>query len=605
ERSILPWSAYTNNPLQEHFQQKMIPGLRDYLKAKLPEYMIPSAFVILQALPLTPNGKVDRRALPSPGHTRSGLKKEYIAPRTQVEEELASIWQQVLGIERVGIYDNFFDLGGNSLLIIRMVAKANKAGLVITTKQVFKYQTIAELATAVGTASLLTEQGLVVGPTPSTPGQRFVLAPSVIRPQYSNLAFFVHFHQGIIPTRLRQVVQEMFLYHDALRLHLAPENTDLPLYTAAPFADLPFLRVNLSRLTDEEEWDAVFGTLRTLQMSLNMHVGPLFKVVLFERGAAQPADVLLLGHYLLADIESWQVLLGDLVAGYRQLSERGSISYPAKPTSFQQWAKRLNEYAQSPAAAQELSYWLAEVQRGTASLPRDYSGGVNTIDSSETVELDLSVEETNILMHEVLKYYDAQMDAVLMMAIAWAFGQWIGKRSLLARLFSHGREPLFEDMDVSRTVGSFATDFPVHIDVSSARNEADALQMVKAHLKEIPHHGINYGILRELGKSAEAETLRAMPEAEVVVNYIGEGASDVPRTDYEVNGPYSGHYLDVQADRTYTFQVTGRILEGKVHIQWDFSKQLHRRSTVESIANNVLGALQALITRYQAQRSSS
>ena len=130
-----------------------------------------------------------------------------------------------------------------------------------------------------------------------------------------------------------------------------------------------------------------------------------------------------------------------------------SISFPAKPTSFQQWAKRLNEYAQSPAAAQELPYWLAEVKRGTASLPRDYTGGVNTIDSSETVELDLSVEETNILMHEVLKHYDAQMDAVLLMAITWAFGQWVGRRSLLARLFSHGREPLFEDMDVSRTVG--------------------------------------------------------------------------------------------------------------------------------------------------------
>jgi non-ribosomal peptide synthase protein (TIGR01720 family) len=436
----------------------------------------------------------------------------------------------------------------------------------------------------------------VVGLTPSTPGQRFVLAPSVHNPHYFNLAYFVDFPQARDPGRLQRVVQELILYHDALRLRLAPEDAGLPLFIAAPSADLPFLRADLSTLSEKEEMQVMYGTLHALQMSLDLRAGPLFKVVLFEHGPAQPSTMLLLGHYLVADIESWQILIEDLLTGYKQLGKKGSISFPSKPTSFKQWAERLNEYAQSPAAAQEFPYWLAEVKRPIAPLPRDYPEGVNTIDSSETVELELASDETSILLHDVLKRNDVQMDAILMMAIAWAFGEWIGQRSLLVRLFTHGREPLFEDMDVSRTVGALATDFPVYVDVTAARSEVEALQLVRAHLTQIPNHGIGYGILRILGRSVEAGTLRATPEPEVVLNYIGEGFSEAPQFEVETLGPFTGHYHDPQSDRTYTFQVTSRILDGKLHVQWDFSEHLHRRSTVEFIASDVMRALRALIT---------
>jgi len=178
------------------------------------------------------------------------------------------------------------------------------------------------------------------------------------------------------------------------------------------------------------------------------------------------------------------------------------------------------------------------------------------------------------------------------------------RRSLLVRLFTHGREPLFEDMDVSRTVGALATDFSVYIDVTAAHDEVGALQLVRAHLKQIPNHGIGYGILRILGRSVEAEILRATPEPEVVVNYIGEGFSEAAEFEVETLGPFTGHYHDPQSDRTYTFQFTGRILDGKLHTQWDYSKHLHRRSTTEFIASNVIRALQALIAQSQAQHGT-
>jgi len=138
--------------------------LHHFLKQQLPEYMVPSAFVLLDALPLTSNGKVDRRALPAPDTTRPELAGTYVAPRTSVEELLAGIWTDVLRLEKVGIHDNFFELGGDSILSIQVVARANQAGLRLTPKQLFGHQTIAELATVAGTTSVFqAEQGLVTG----------------------------------------------------------------------------------------------------------------------------------------------------------------------------------------------------------------------------------------------------------------------------------------------------------------------------------------------------------------------------------------------------------------------------------------------------------
>jgi amino acid adenylation domain-containing protein len=123
--------------------------LRSFVRERLPEYMVPSAYVVLDAFPMTPSGKIDRRALPPPEQTRPDLAEDYVAPRNPTEQLLADVWLQVLGIERVGVYDNFFDLGGDSIMSVHVVSRANQAGLPITTKQLFQHQTISGLAAAV------------------------------------------------------------------------------------------------------------------------------------------------------------------------------------------------------------------------------------------------------------------------------------------------------------------------------------------------------------------------------------------------------------------------------------------------------------------------
>ncbi|QBD82930.1 amino acid adenylation domain-containing protein [Ktedonosporobacter rubrisoli] len=596
------WHKYANNPLRNLLPRKLIPELRMHLKERLPEYMLPATFVLLNKFPLTPNGKIDRRALPVPGQQRPELEAVYVAPRTQQEQELAKIWAQVLGLERVGIYDNFFELGGNSLLIIRVVAQANKIGLQITAKQLFQRQTIAELAQLVGSTQIVAEQGLISGRVISAPGQRYVLNPEVHHPEYYNLAYAIYSEGSFHPTWVKETTKALYSYHDALRIRRVKTHEGYVLASVEPEEDIPFYYRDLS---DEESEGKVEGKIRQdlqdLQTAFDLENGPLFKVVLFDGKDKYQSILLLMAHYLVADIESWQILVGDFLTWYQKYLLQEHISYPPKPTAFKQWTERLQQYALSKKACEEYSYWLAAQSRQPGRLPRDYPEGINTISSSRTFEVGLTEDETNLVLQEVVPAYAAQMDAILLTALAWAFREWTRQDTLLVRLFSHGREPLFDDMDVSRTVGAFGTDFPFLVDITARSEHIGALKVVREQLLRIPHHGIVYGVLRTYGEGHEAELLRTLPGPEIVVNYIGENFADPSQPLFQVEGPISGHYRDFESDRTYIFQITGRIHNKKLTIQWDYSENLYARTTVEGLAHATIQALRALLAGSQTR----
>ena len=193
--------------------------LRRHLKQTLPEYMVPASFVMLDVLPLTPHGKVDRKALPAPDGERPELDAAYQAPHPGVEQTLAQLWKQVLRIDQVGRQDNFFELGGDSILSIQIVAKANQAGLRVTPRQVFQYQTIAELAAVVGALEQVTaEQGVVTGPLPLTPIQQWFFAQQLEEPHHWNMVWVLEAKQPLDPQKMEQVVAALLEHHDALRL---------------------------------------------------------------------------------------------------------------------------------------------------------------------------------------------------------------------------------------------------------------------------------------------------------------------------------------------------------------------------------------------------
>ena len=312
-----------------------VADLRALAKQRLPEMMVPAAFVILDTLPLTGNGKIDRKALPPPDGGRPDLDGGFAAPTTAIEEALARIWQGVLRLPAVGVHDNFFEIGGDSILSIQIVARAQQAGVRLTPRQLFQHPTIAELATVVGRGVVAAaEQGPVVGPVPLTPIQRWWLEDDPVDPHHDDQAFLLELRDPMDPAALAGAVSDLLDHHDALRLRLARTEAGFAQTIAAPGGPVPFERADLSGLPEAEQGAAIERAARETQASLDLAAGPLVRVVLFDLGAA-PSRLLLVVHHLAVDGVSWRILLDDLwnACERRRLRPRPRPSRPGRSGS--------------------------------------------------------------------------------------------------------------------------------------------------------------------------------------------------------------------------------------------------------------------------------
>ncbi|HEY2464990.1 MAG TPA: condensation domain-containing protein, partial [Steroidobacteraceae bacterium] len=490
-------SRYGNDPLTATLVQQLGPRLRSALQLRLPEFMVPSAFVFLDALPLTPNGKLDRQALPAP-EGRPNVA-DFVAARTPTEKILAAIWCDILKVDRVGVDDNFFALGGDSILSIQMVARANQAGLRLTARQIFEQQTIAGLTRIAGTAPAVeAEQGIVSGEVPLTPIQRWFFEQDLADPHHFNQALMLECRERLAAEPLREALCHLVRHHDALRLRFVREETGWRQFEGEYDSDVSFETINLSKLDPVGQDTALAQATECLQASLDLQAGPLLRAALFEFGPARSQQLLLIIHHLAVDAVSWQVLLEDLDRGYDQLRRGAPVRLPAKTTSFKRWAERLCDFAQSAAMANETAYWGDQPWTNARRFPVDHLGGRNDVASAATVTASLSVAETQALLDEVPRAYHTQIQEVLLTALLQAFAGWTGRSALLIALEGHGREELFDQADLSRTVGWFTSLFPVLLDLGTSTDCGNALKTVKEQLRAVPRRGIGYGVLRYL-----------------------------------------------------------------------------------------------------------
>jgi len=579
----------------------LIPELRAFLIERLPDYMVPAAWVLLDALPLTSNGKLDRAALPAPDGSRTALDGAYVAPRSAIEAQLAEVWSQVLRLEQVGIHDNFFALGGDSILSIQIVARAKQAGLHLTPKQIFQHQTIAALADAAAPMpTAQTAQGLVTGALPLTPIQRWFFEQELPAPHHWNQAVLLSVRRALAPQLLTQALRALALHHDALRLRFTREPSGWgQVIAGAEGARVALCRVDVSALADAEQQRAISQAATDLQASLNLAVGPLFRVASFDCGAGQPGRLLILIHHLAIDGVSWRIVLEDLQTIYEQLSSGQAITLPPKTSSFQAWAQQLVAYAQSVEVQQERDYWFAQPWERVVPISMDFAPRpqANLVASTQTVLETLSIAETRALLQEVPAAYQTQINDVLLAALVEAFARWTGVRTLLVDLEGHGREPLFEELDTSRTVGWFTTIFPVLLDAERHTGPAATLKAIKEQLRGIPNRGIGYGVLRYLAADAgSAAQLRALPQAEVSFNYLGQFDQVLEGSALFGGAPEdSGPLQHPQALRSHVLAISGSVIGGQLQIAWFYSENLHRRDMIERVAAHFSAALRELI----------
>jgi amino acid adenylation domain-containing protein/non-ribosomal peptide synthase protein (TIGR01720 family) len=582
--------------------------LRQFLKSKLPSYMVPASFTFLEALPITPNGKVDRRALPLP-EFEFDESTGFVSPHTHTQEVLAKIWRDVLVLKKVGIHDNFFELGGDSIISMQIIAKANQSGLKLTPKQLFQHQTIAELAAVAGTINTVkSEQGLVTGLVPLTPIQHWFFEPNLPEPHHFNQSFLLEVPANLQPELLEQALQKLLYHHDALRLRFVQQDGQWQQYNSDANDEVSLGIADLSYLPPAEQLKAIEAKADAAQRTLNLADGPLMRVVLFNLGNS-PGRLLIVIHHLAVDGISWRILLEDLSEAYKQLEVGKSIQLPAKTTSFKDWAIRLQDYARSQELHSQLNYWLDSMRFPIAPLPLDYAAVAqdNTVASSRIVSVYLSVEQTRALLQDVPGAYNTQINDVLLTALVRTFTHWTSSHSLLIDLEGHGREDLFEDVDLSRTVGWFTSIFPVLLKLEDRNDPGEVLKSVKEQLRRIPNRGIDYGIWRYLSpdesdseallRSAERNQLQAFPQAEVSFNYLGQfDQTQLATLGWKYAQESSGSIHSPKGQRSHLLTVNGLVVEGRLKLEWQYSEHFHSWATVENLANEYIEALETIIT---------
>ncbi|WNP75362.1 non-ribosomal peptide synthase/polyketide synthase [Pseudomonas aeruginosa] len=566
-------------------------ALRKALKERLPEYMLPAHLLFLACMPLTPNGKLDRKGLPKPSADQQ--QRDYQAPRSEVERQLATIWAEVLKLEQVGLADNFFEIGGDSIISLQVVSRARQLGIHFTPKMLFEAQTIGALASLAesGTQVLAIDQGPVTGVTPLLPIQQGFFAEEVAERHWWNQSVLLEAREPLDARLLEQALRGVLAHHDALRLsftreaagwtarHRGVEEGAAALLRVVRVADLAALRA----LADE------------VQRSLDLADGPLLRALLttFDDGSQR---LLLVIHHLVVDGVSWRILFEDLQTAYRQLLAGQAVDLPAKTSAFRDWAERLQAFAGDGGLDGELAYWQGQLQGASSDLPCLDPQGDQSNRHACSVSCGLDAEATRQLLQEAPAAYRTQVNDLLLTALARVICRWTGQVDALIQLEGHGREELFAEIDLTRTVGWFTSLFPLRL--TPAEGIAASIKGIKEQLRAVPNKGIGFGALRYLGSAASQAALAGLPMPRITFNYLGqfdgsfamdEGALFVPA------GERAGDDQSPDAPLANWLALNGRIYGGELRIDWSFSGERFETTSIQRLADAYRDELLALI----------
>ncbi|MCB1053926.1 MAG: non-ribosomal peptide synthetase, partial [Acidobacteria bacterium] len=521
---------------------------------------------------------------------------ELAAPSTAREEVLAAIWAEVLGLERVGVDDGFFELGGDSILSIQVVARAQQAGLKITAKQIFEHQTVAQLALVAETAAHLdAEQGAVAGEAPLTPIQRRFFAAEPEEPHHFTMPLLFALREALEPRALDAALAALATHHDVLRLRFSRDRAgEWRQHHAEPGdgVTVPASTVDLSGLAEPHRRAALEGAAAGLQTSLDLAAGPVLRAVVFRFGDGDAGRLLLVAHHLVVDGVSWRLLIEDLHHAYERSRSGAPLRLPPKTTSFRGWSERLAAHATGEALGAEAGHWIETARAVAAGCPWRI-GSPSAAPAGEPFRTELSPETTRSLLTEVHAAYGTRVPDLLLTALARAVAAESGAAVVAVDLEGHGREELFEDADVSRTVGWFTTVYPVVLDLAGREAPGEALKAVKERLRAVPAGGIGYGLLRYAARHPE---LAGAAEPQIAFNYLGQLDQALPE-----GSPLLPAAESVGATRSprqrpeHLLSIDAQVADGRFVARWSFVSDVLSRDRVQALGGRFTEELEALI----------
>ncbi|MDM8515212.1 amino acid adenylation domain-containing protein [Desulfobacterales bacterium HSG16] len=576
-----------------------IDTLREYLKKTLPDYMIPAYFVCLVKFPLTSNNKVDKKALPDPLLETMNSGVEFITARNQPEADIIKVWSKVLGIKKIGILDNYFALGGDSIKAIRTVSKLLKKGWKMEIRDLFKYSTPKELGPHLLPVGKIDEYKRPWGIVPITAIQQWFFETIHPDSNHFNLPIILEGLPDFDADILEQALNAVCKHHDTLRLRFFSQNGQIiQKYTEKPEA----FHFEVLNFENEDGILKMKSHADKLHGSMNLENGPLIKTALY-RIKDKKELLLITAHHLVIDVYSWKIFLEDLNHAYGQIIRKKSVQL-IRTASFKQWAEKICEYCKTDKLLSQISLWRNIVTADVKPLPSDMNrasdknrADINQekclVADTDYESTELSEKHTELLTTIVQKTFNTGMDEFIIAALAKSLKNWTGNNIQRLFLVGHGREKLFDDLDISRTVGWFTTLYPVLLTLPQEEDIELLTAHIKNTLKKAPDNGIGYGILRYVAKD-QVLCDNTIP-SEIVYSNLGHLDGEIKTDFFTVTLDSSGNPVSTFQKRPHFLEVVTMIADNRLRLRINYSSRRFYKKTIETFLTDFKNMLEIII----------
>ncbi|MGH2666784.1 condensation domain-containing protein, partial [Flavobacterium sp.] len=569
-------------------------GLKSFLQSRLPDYMVPGIYIELEQMPLTSNGKIDRKLLPSPKGYES--TQEYEGPRNEMEEDLCEIWSSLLNVERVGITDDFFALGGDSIIVIQFVSRAKRKGYHFKVQDLFDYKTIIGLTVALENQSknkIVAEQGILEGILPLTPIQKWFFEEQNEYMSHFNMNLFFKTNKLITEGHVKKAMRILTERHDTLRLKFNPDEDD---YVQTYTDNLGYFE--WFDITNEPE-SGVKNKIREIceeaQKNKAIDNGEVTQFLFIKTPVYEEHNRLFISlHHLGIDGVSLRIILDELEIILEALVQNVNVELGSKTCSYREWANVLHHYANSEKAITQKEYWT-HVKEKYRPFSTDFDASYQNRETLRTYVVNISEEHTTLLLKSANKAYNTEINDLLLAALTKTIGEWTGEPNVIIGLEGHGRELFSEDIDISNTTGWFTSKYPLllHADFQS---EGELIKSVKEQIRNVPDKGLGYGALKYLNNNAEINTPLAGKSWDLVFNYLGQMDNIINKSNWFFGADEStGEHISKNYPIRDKLVVKGAIMNNTLGFSFDYSNKQYEEKTIETIAKRFMTNLTELI----------
>ncbi len=560
--------------------------LKKNFKKFLPDFMFPTKCMLLMDFPICNDLRIDHESFILPSIND---KPEFQKPRDELERALAEIWCEVLKVDNVSVYDDFYELGGDSIMGAVIISSAMSKGLHISARDILENTTISDLALVVTIESGSgAQQGLLSGKVSLSPAQNWFFEKITDNRDHFNQALLIQLVNAPDISLLTKAVESVLIQHDLLRARFWEENDGWKQEIGTDINDenlVKSLVIGDSMIIDD--------VIRETQSSLNIESGQLVKVVWIEADSHINSRLLFVVHHLVIDAVSWYMVLEDLQLAYQLLLEHQVLELPKKSSAFGDWSHAMINLANSADFERDKRYWVSEfmkVDYASKASPEAHQEQYTSVK-----EITLSCELTSALQKEVNDTYNTSTSDILVAALVQTLRNWSNENSIIINMEGHGRDTELEKIQISRTVGWFTSIFPVLF--SPVNDDIEAvLKYVKERIRSVPNKGVGYGLHRYALNSESQHHPKPEEDTRYLFNYLGDLSQTIKK------GVLFSGLIEPASDsrhikqcRTHEFVFNARIVQGMLKIECDFSHAIYKEKEVDSLLEQYILLLESYI----------